>query len=354
MGKKLFLGSVGTAEAFRRDPVTKKLDLMFVSKTLTDSSINISIAKDDLRAGTGAPIVASFYHDPAVEITLTDVMFKKEYVEAQLGTKFEAAGGSYQSEKVDAAEGGFTLKNKPLSLNLGCGINSTNIWYTKEGEDDWKSFEGTVTGKVASGDSNIKLGDKLCVRYYGADDQALAAEVTSDIIPEELYLIITAPLFAGDACSASNGKKAGTIQYEVPRFRLNGGQDFAMAMSSNQTINLAGSALAFEDGCNEGASKLLRIIQIVNDSDAWYKDVNDLVVDPDSVGNGKTLDVYAVDVNGNVVKANNGNLTFEFAKGDEAQNEITTEGKLTIKEADTLTVKITGKPKVTQTVAITA
>ena len=57
---KYFLGSVGTAEAFRMN--NAQLELAFVSKTLTDSGLTISTTKDDVRAGTGGPIQFSFYH----------------------------------------------------------------------------------------------------------------------------------------------------------------------------------------------------------------------------------------------------------------------------------------------------
>ena len=85
---KYFLGSVGSAEAFRM--VNGKPEMAFVAKTLTDSSISVTITKDELRGGTGAPVVTNFFHDPAVAITLTDILFKEGYVEAQLGTNFTA------------------------------------------------------------------------------------------------------------------------------------------------------------------------------------------------------------------------------------------------------------------------
>ena len=72
-----FLGSVGRVDAFRM--VNGAPQLAFVSKTMTDQGLNTSISADDIRAGQGAPIVARFYHDANVEITLTDVMFKPEY-----------------------------------------------------------------------------------------------------------------------------------------------------------------------------------------------------------------------------------------------------------------------------------
>ena len=94
--KKYFLGSVGTVEAFHK--VDGRLELAFRSKTLTDSGINISTVKDDIRAGTGAPVQFSFYHDTSAEITLTDVLFDESYVAAQLGAQFVTGGLAYTSE----------------------------------------------------------------------------------------------------------------------------------------------------------------------------------------------------------------------------------------------------------------
>ena len=106
---KYFLGSVGKAEAFRRN-ADGKLELAFVSKTLTDSGLNISTNKDDIRAGEGAPIQFSFYSQPTVEITLTDVLFKTDYIRSQLGVAFDKTPQSYVTEPVVFTEGAATLK----------------------------------------------------------------------------------------------------------------------------------------------------------------------------------------------------------------------------------------------------
>lgn len=270
---KYFLGSVGTAEAFRM--VDKKPVIAFVSKTLTDSGINISTTKDDVRAGTGAPVQFSFFHDANVEITLTDVLFKPEYVEAQLGVKFEADPKAYSSlntaddSSAVVAAGSITIEDEILPLPLGCGASARYAWYTESGSEDWRVGEVTVvtgtktTYQIAGAD--IQSGKDYCVRYLGVNEGARVATITSDMIPEELFLVITAPIFAGDACAASSGKQAGQIVFEVPRFRLSGAQDFAMAMSSNQTMSLSGTALAFEDGCAINGSKLLRIREVITD-----------------------------------------------------------------------------------------
>ena len=121
---KYFLGSVGKAEAFRVNEDGSR-ELAFVSKTLTDSGLNISTTKDDIRAGQGAPIQFSFYHDPSVEITLTDVLWKPEYLEAQLGARFKYGNEDYISDEVTFVNGEATY-NK-VSINFLSHVEK-NTW----------------------------------------------------------------------------------------------------------------------------------------------------------------------------------------------------------------------------------
>lgn len=306
---KYFLGSVGSAEAFRR--VNGELELAFVSKTLTDSGLNISITKDDVRGGTGAPIQFSFYHDPNVEITLTDILFDESYVEAQLGTKFNKAGGDiYFDDEFTATDGTRTheLKETPVALNMGCGNSEKVLWYSIN-NGDWKVAKASQISDKTFSLLEKDPNGKVCIRFVAHDDNAHIAEITSNMIPEELFLVITAPIFAGDACSASNGKAAGTITYEVPRFKLNGAQEFTMNMSSNQTMSLAGTALASQDGCDMNGSKLLRIIAVY-DGVNWYDDVTELIADEDYLKVGDEPHIYALHKNGSLNLVDNTQLTF--------------------------------------------
>ena len=311
---KYFLGSVGTAEAFRM--VNGELRLAFVSKTLTDSAVNISTTKDDIRGGTGAPIQFSFYHDPNVEINLTDIVFDEAYVEAQLGTEFKFGGNAYKSASYDAEAGRltYTIPDTLAELNMGCGNSKKVVWYSLD-NGDWKIATTELEGQVFTAP---KAG-KVCLRYVAWDENAKIAEISSDMIPEELFLVITAPIFAGDACSASNGKKAGEITYEVPRFKLNGAQEFTMNMSSNQTMSLAGIALASVDGCEVNGSKLLRIITVYNDLN-WYDDVDEILLG-DKNDDGE-LEVWAKHKNGTV----QGPLTegTDYTKTSEGDNWVYT------------------------------
>ena len=264
---KYFLGSVGSAEAFRM--VNGKPQMAFVAKTLTDSSISVTITKDELRGGTGAPVVTNFFHDPAVAITLTDILFKEGYVEAQLGTNFTANASAYQSETIQAKEEGkLELSKTPVDLGvLKCSDSASTIiaWYSEEGKDNYTavSISTSDANSKTLSDSGIENGKTYCVRYLANDNNALEAIVKSDMIPHELALVITVPIFAGDACAASKGSKAGTLTFEVPRFQLDGGQEFTFNMSSNATMSLNGTAMVMTEGCDANSGKLFRMIEVI-------------------------------------------------------------------------------------------
>lgn len=297
---KYFLGSVGSAEAFRM--VNGEPKMAFVAKTLTDSSISVTITKDELRGGTGAPVVTNFFHDPAVAITLTDILFKEGYVEAQLGTHFTNSASAYQSETIRAKKDGeLELGKVPVDLGvLKCSESASTIiaWYSEEGKDDYTavSISSTDAASKLLKDGGIENGKNYCVRYLASDALAREAVVKSDMIPHELTLVITVPIFAGDACAASKGSKAGTLTFEVPRFQLDGGQEFTFNMSSNAPMNLNGTALVMTEGCDANSGKLFRIIEVMTDGSA-EQNLMMIAIDPESakVGNKQSdLAVYAL------------------------------------------------------------
>jgi hypothetical protein len=308
----------------------------FVSNTLTDSGISIQTTKDDIRAGQGAPIQFSFYHDPSVEITLTDVLWKKEYVEAQLGADFTK--GEHKDFKTDTvtidANGEGQLKEAAQALAINCpGIESIAVWGAKKGTDNWFMFTyDKETHKVTlPADYEGEKAGEYCVRYFGDDARAMSTEISTQIIPQELYLIITAPLFAGDACAATKGKAAGHITFDVPRFQLNGAQDFQMNMSSNQTMSLSGIALASESAdCNNNAGKLLTIRQFIDDSEQYLKNITDLVSDEETEKVGSTPVVYGILKDGTAEKVNNADLTFTNDVYSAETNKYVAEGQTVI------------------------
>lgn len=329
-----FLGSVGRVDAFAM--VDGHPVLAFVSKTMTDQGLNTSISADDIRAGQGAPVITRFYHDVNVEITLTDVMFKEAYVEAQLGTHFENAGEMYFSEEVTSADSGnkFELSETPLTIDFGCGKSEVVVWYSKKGTNEWRlatSANKKLAGKVVTDAEGIESNTVYCVRYLREGiSGAKKAEIYASFVPQELHLIITTPLYAGDACSASSGSVAGEVQFDIPRFRPNGGQDFAASMSANQTTNLSGVALGSSAGCGEKGA-LLYTMTVVYNSETLGSQYESLFIPDESRKVGAMPMVYGIDSAQRATLIANSLLTFTPALAD---GKFATAGETTIAAAD--------------------
>lgn len=338
-----FLGSVGSVSAFRRNSAGE-LELAFVSTTNTDQGLNTTVSADDLRGGQGAPVITRFYHDVATEITLTDVMFKEAYIRSQLGTNFEAEGKAYYCETLPVEGTTATLTKDPADIEFGCNTGSKKaVWYATEGKNNWILAEDSELSGKALTINTTKLGEtptSVTVRYLASGlSGAIEAKVYANFVPDELFLIITTPLFAGDACSASNGAAAGSVQFEIPRFRLNGGQDFAAAMSSNQTVNMSGAAMANMGGCDAKGAYLYKII-INYENEKLGDRYRALEVLDESLKVNAIPVVYGIDGQNNAELISNTLLTFTPAL---TGGKFATSGSTTIAAADgsTLTKTVT-------------
>lgn len=279
-----FLGSVGVAEAFYIKRGVKRL--AFVARTLTEHSINISASVDDLRAGTGAVSMATFSHDPSIEIKLVDVLWNSAYVEAILGTRFTSDNvADYQRETV-FSNGNSTLtylSKEPISLPFGTytpnpdsrltvtlsfplGSTETKIMINRVGTDVWTWYTGVINGRgiyLPAGQWNVM--------YMATDEQAREITVTSDFNPAELYLVITTPLYRGNNCagvvtSSDDVYDIGHLTFEVPRFKVDGNLNFGFNMSSNASIEISGKAMAC-DTCSCDELRMMRIVEVREDYD---------------------------------------------------------------------------------------
>ena len=341
---KYFLGSVGEATAFRINANGSKT-FMFNATSLTDQGINISSSQDEIRGGTGAIVQATFNHDTSVQLTLTDIFWKSEYVEAKLGQKFAATKNGnnitdYYSQEVvmASASNSITLDHAPIPALLPCSSQEDYlIWYAPQGTDDWKELVVSgVAGNVVTAVDSIAAGT-YCFRYLTRDEQAREIWVGADMVPDELYLIIKTPVYAGDACAASNGNIAGHITFEIPRFKIDANLDLSFAMSSNTTLSIGGSALAYTNDCNANGSKLMRIVENLSGR-KWYDGLTAIYIDPAFEAKaGQVVPVYGVYKNGSVSLLDN-TATY----GDPAAAALTfaiAGGTLTV----TLAAGVTGK-----------
>lgn len=248
------LGGVMNAEAFvERDG---KLEHYFSAKTLTDSTVNVSVSSEEIRGGEGAQLLGRFFHTSNFGVNLTDALFDFKYLEAQIGSdiKDDGEGKYFEEEVVTIAGGKGTLKNTPVALfdndqKVCAGSIENHIAWVRDCDGNYVTVYPTKTSVYKEFATELADGD-YCVKYPMSKDGCRQVVINAMYQPKEFKLILTGNLFAGSSCSIANSSKVGKLVIEIPRFQLDGTIDLGLNMSSAATIALNGNALAYGCGCN--------------------------------------------------------------------------------------------------------
>ena len=255
------LGGVMDAEAFIRDE-RGQLPHYFTAKTLTDSTVNLSVSSEEIRGGNGAQLLGRFFHTSNMSVNLTDALFDMNYLAAQIGSMVEEkAAEIIKKENLTFTKSGEKLvADKPSDI---ISLFDRGIC-TTEGKDVIAWLKGCDGGDVTltvneNGELVISEEDvqshglsagQLCVSYP-VQKPSRQVLVKAMYYPREFSLVLTGNLFAGNACSVSNSTKVGKLVIKIPRFQLDGTVDLGLNMSSAATIALNGFALASGCGCDD-------------------------------------------------------------------------------------------------------
>ena len=292
MAERFILAGVGDIQLF--DQSTG--EIIVTSKTLTDSGINFSVTAEDIRGGMANAILGKYFHDTAMELTLTDALFSLEYLALNVGGTISASADVLTMEQVTTTVADtITATNTPQEF----GAAGTIGWYSIAGKDNWQKI--TFSGKDATV-ANLPVGTTVCVKYIATDASAEQFTVSSAFIPDQVHAILTLPLFKstqGSDASFTSSSKVGEIQVDIPNFLLAGAQELSLSSSGAATTALSGSALATytgQEGCSDaGYYAILK--QIVYNKDE-FADVKAIVIaDSDIdliVDETQTLEVYAL------------------------------------------------------------
>lgn len=331
MAQNQFLAGVGRALLFDGD------NLIGVAKTLTESTFNFSISSEDIRGGQGNALFGKYFHDSNLGITLTDAMFKLEYLAANLGVDIEQGGLSmYESPKAGelvGQNGIITLANTPVAFN-GTMIG----WYKKPSDRYWNV--ATIAGQQMTIPS-AQQGETYCVKYMYQNADARQITIKTQYVPKVLHVVILSDLFSGDVNDVGSATRYGRVITDIPSFQLDGNQDLNLTATSAATISLTGNALGVESGdsCEEDPYYGTMTEEIFGSS--WKDNVIALAVEnADDLSTGDTIIVYAV-YGGATASNRVANDNFTFAK-ESGTVVVGADGKIT---SGTGTVSITLKDK---------
>lgn len=287
---KFYIGGVANVSAFVPDKVTGEIRHFFDAKTLTDSSINVSVSNEEIRGGEGAQLLGKFFHTTVFNLSLTDALFDLKYIATQVGSEVDqnALTSIMRSYTLNSSHQ-ITTDAEVAPLQFGSMYNAALIGWDGDGNTYTLTGSGTTyTVELPSGVTNYPDCITVAIKQYG--DQV---KVNAMYTPGVMSLIMRAKLFAGDSCKASDGKSVGEVVIEVPKFQLDGTIDLAMAMTSPATYSLAGSALANGCGCDDEMWYAKITDVIYNTSSDPYYGYTGIVFDGDYLHVGDTLGVYA-------------------------------------------------------------
>lgn len=292
MASRFILAGVGDIQLF--DQGTG--EIIVTSKTLTDSGINFSVTAEDIRGGKANAILGKYFHDTAMELTLTDALFSLEYLAMNVGGTITASSNVFTTEQITTTVADtITVTDTPQTF----GSVGTIGWYSIAGKDEWKKI--TFEGKNATV-AGLSVGTTVCVKYIHTDASAEQFVVSSAFIPDQVHAVLTLPLFkatVGSDASYTSSSKVGEVQVDIPNFLLAGAQELSLSSSGAATTALSGSALASytgQEGCDsDGYYAILK--QVVYGKDEWA-DVKAIVIADSDIDleadETQTLEVYAL------------------------------------------------------------
>ena len=282
---KYFLAGVANAEIFDGDN-----NLFATAKALTDSSITVGVNAEEVRGGEGAALRGKYYHSSSFGLRMTSAMFEMEYIAANVGAKIEnGADVMVYKEIIAGDDNTITLPTTAVPL----AGNVIYAYASLKGQDNWKTYP-VIDNKITV----EKAAEAYCVKYFETNISARVIRINSNFVPDTLYVILTAALYAGDA-KAGTGTKVGSVVVKVPRFQLSGSQELSMTMTGASTTAFEGSALAVDEESCEVKGYYAEIVEVLFNA-RWYNNVRSLAIDDSDLVIAKDtevnamIDVYAI------------------------------------------------------------
>lgn len=241
-----FIVSVGDSYMF--DPQNNNA-FIGSSKALLDSSINVSMSSEEVRAGFGAQKLFEFFHSRNVEATLNAATFELSY----------------------------------LAMNVGQSILSgaENVW--KFGECvTLTSGNGIVTG-VPIGNLLVNLPDGTVSEITPVGSNFTVPDLSNETVTVSYRyntLIDKVNIDAGAAPKIikviqqykafSKVGQIGILEVEIPQLQLTGNFDLSFTSTGVAASQMTGVALASgETNCGEPIYAIVKFIPIVGQTIAY-------------------------------------------------------------------------------------
>jgi hypothetical protein len=313
---------VGVMDAYAYDVDTG--DLLFVSKTLLDSSIETSMSNVDVRGGRGNPLLYSYWHSGNVQVQLNDAQWNLAFLAKALGSTVTTGNNVFTSETVTLGAGGAgTVVGTPLTV-----FGALYGWVTLA--------DGETTEKVTFTNKDFTCtgaeGTDVTVRYYATNAASRSLTMRAEMIPSIVRLVLEGPLCSSDTST----NRIGTAQIEIHKFQLSPSVSISLKSDGVASTPLSGRALR-----NDATNSFVKITEII-DAAAWEDTAIALAITGGdfslAAGATHTLVVRAIHSDGSVSLPPVADL--DFVSSDETKASVSAAGLITGIAAGNSTIKV--------------
>lgn len=345
---KKFLVSVADVRGYDSND-----NLLFVGKTLLDSSIETTLSNTDVRGGRGNQLQYIYYHTAEMNITVNETQFSLEFLALNTGATIQTGADLFVEESVSLVNGQGTVSTgTPLALSTATIYG----WVTKG--------DGSVQRVIFNGNSfntgDAQDNETVCVRYYTNVSSARSITINADMLPSTIRLEMEAQLCSSEAST----NQIGVVQIIVPKASMTGQFTLSMTADGVSQTPLTIRALAATEagsGCTGGKSIYATIVERLFNTN-WYDNVIALAIEGGDItlapGEQKTLVVYAIPNDGGsaFIPSNMDDIT--ISSSDESSTYIELNGNvITAKSATstpvTISATINDKPEVDANILVT-
>ena len=321
-------------------------------KSATDSTLASAVSAAEARGGQGNKLYGRYFHNSKLTLKLEDALINMQYIGMNLGKDLIIGGDAMKMEGVTITNGKGTVKGTPISFS-NFGIIG---WVSEPNKNNWQKV--TFTGQTFDSPFGENVS-KVTVKYIINSTSSRQLQISSNIIPKTVHVIMHVQLFAAqDADNIADSTKIGEMQIDIPRFEFDGNETISLTSNGVAKASLNGTALSVDSLTTEDES-FYGTFKEVLDSANWYDYVDDLAIADDEISLSSTdttttLQVMALPLNAVPFKPPYSDLTFSSDTVGTCSIDAT--GKITRAAAGkaTITVSITEKPSVQAIAQVTA
>lgn len=328
---KRFLVSVADVTAY--DLSTS--EILFVGKTLLDSSVETSLNATDVRGGRGNQLQYVYYNTTEFTATINDTQFNLAMLAANTGNAIVTDNDVYFKETITLdGSGDGTVTNTPLA------VTGTTVY-------GWVSYPDGTSEKKTFSTKTISCGaghasETVCVTYYMQNVASRSVTLEANTVPSICRVVMEAQL-AETSDTSSN--IVGSVQIIIPQAQVSGAFSLSMTADGVASTPLTVRALSYVDtttGACTNDAYLAKIIEIVDGAD-WWDNIRAIAIAGGdfTIAHPGTeqLTVYAIPTEGAAFIPPVADLT--FASGTVGTATIDANGLVTSVAAGTTLISVT-------------